>query len=100
MSTTWEYNDLENKHNLYCGKYCMKNLSESLKDHMKNITDFEKKKMLLLTEERKSHQDTKVGYICGKRILKSSLKVQIIGKLEVIAIIQVNIEVQHIGFVI
>ena len=70
MSTTWEYNDLENKHNLYCGKYCMKNLSESLKDHMKNITDFEKKKMLLLTEERKSHQDTKVGYICGKKILK------------------------------
>ena len=52
MSTTWEYNDLENKHNLYCGKYCMKNLSESLKDHMKNITDFEKKKMLLLTEEQ------------------------------------------------
>ena len=44
MSITWEYNDLENKHNLYCGKYCMKNLSESLKDHMKNIIDFEKKK--------------------------------------------------------
>ena len=43
MSITWEYNDLENKHNLYCGKYCMKNLSESLKDHMKNIIDFEKK---------------------------------------------------------
>ena len=41
-------------------------------------------------EKLKSHQDAKV-YICGKRI---------IGKLEIIIIIQENIEAQHIVFVI
>ena len=39
---------------------------------MKNIIDFEKKKMLPLTkEELKSHQDAKVCYICGKRFLNN-----------------------------
>ena len=42
----------------------------SLRGHSKNITDFEKKKMLpLKKEELKSHQDAKVSYICGKIIL-------------------------------
>ena len=40
-----------------------------------NIIDFEKKKLLSLTkEELKSHQDAKVSYICGKRILKKLSK--------------------------
>ena len=42
----------------------------------------------LMKEELKSHQDAKVCYICGKRILKG----KIVGKFEVIATIQVNIE--------
>ena len=49
----------------------MKTFCESLREHTKNITDFEKKKMLPLTkEELKSYQDAKVCYICGKRFLK------------------------------
>ena len=49
----------------------MKKFCESLRDHTKNIIDFEKEKMLLLTKEKlKPHQDAKVYYICGKRILK------------------------------
>ena len=49
----------------------MKKFCESLREHAKNIIDFEKKKMLLLTkEELKSNQDAKVCYICGKRFLK------------------------------
>ena len=45
----------------------MKKFCNSLREHTKNIIDFEKKKMLLLTkEELKSHQDGKVCYICGK----------------------------------
>ena len=44
----------------------------------------------LMKEELKSHQDAKVCYVCGK----------IVGKFEVIATIQVNIEVQHIVYVI
>ena len=40
----------------------------SLREHAKNIIDFEKKKILtLIKEELKSHQDAKVCYICGKR---------------------------------
>ena len=41
---------------------------------MKNMIDFEKNKMLPLTkEELKPHQDAKICYICGKRILKKTL---------------------------
>ena len=53
----------------------MKKFCESLREHTKNIIDFQKKKMLPLTkEELKSHKDTKVCYICGKRILKKLSK--------------------------
>ena len=46
----------------------MKKFCTSLREHAKNIIDFEKKKMLPLTkEELKSHQDAKVCYICGKK---------------------------------
>ena len=49
----------------------MKKVCESLKEHAKNIIDFEKKKMLPLTkEELKSYQDAKVCCICGKRFQK------------------------------
>ena len=49
----------------------MKKSCESLREHMKNIFDFEKKKKLPLTkEELKSHEDGKVCYICLKSILK------------------------------
>ena len=47
----------------------MKKFVSSLREHAKNIIDFEKKKMLPLTKEKlKLHQDTKVCHICGKRI--------------------------------
>ena len=42
----------------------MKKLCECLREHAKNTTDFEKKKMLRLKkEELKSHENTKVHYI-------------------------------------
>ena len=75
----------------------MKKFRSSLREHARNILSFEKKKMLPLTkEELKLHHDETNCYICGK----SSLKVKIIGKLETIVIIEVNIEVQQIAFVI
>ena len=75
MSTISGFDYIENKHNLYRGKDCKKKFCESLREHAKNITDFEKKKMLPSTkEEVKSHQDAKVCYICGKRILKKISK--------------------------
>ena len=49
----------------------MEKFGSSLRELAKNIIDFEKKNLLRLTkEDLKSHQDAKVCYICGKRILK------------------------------
>ena len=57
------------------GKDCTKNFCESLREHAKNIVDFEKNKMLPLTKkELKSYQDAKVCYIWGKTILKKLSK--------------------------
>ena len=43
---------------LYCGEDCMKRFCEPLREHEKNIIDFENKKILPLTEEEpKSYQD-------------------------------------------
>ena len=67
MSTIWAFDHIENKHTLYRGKDCTKKFFESLKENVKNIIDFEKKKLLPFTKENlKSHQDAKVCYICGK----------------------------------
>ena len=49
MSTIWAFDHIENKHTLYRGKDCMKKFCYSLREHTKNINDFEKKKMLRLT---------------------------------------------------
>ena len=71
MSTFCAFNHRENKHTLYRGKDCLKFFCESLREHAKNIIDFEKQKVLPLTkEELKSHQDAKVCEICGRRILR------------------------------
>ena len=71
MPTLWTFDNIEDKHTLNLGKDCMKKFCEYLRKHPKSIIDFEKKKMLPLTKkEIKSHQDTKICYICGKRILK------------------------------
>ena len=52
ISKVWGFDHTENKHNLYLGRDCLKNFRDSLNEHAKNIIDFEKKKMLLLTKKR------------------------------------------------
>ena len=47
---------------------------ESLREPANYITDFGKKMLPLTKVELKSNQDTKVCYICGKRILKKLYK--------------------------
>ena len=51
MSAIWGFDRIEDKHTLYHRKDCMKKFCTSLKEHAKNIIDFQKKKMLLLTKE-------------------------------------------------
>ena len=51
MSTIWAFDHIEKKHTLYRGKDCMRKFYTSLREHAKNIIDFEKTKMLPLTRE-------------------------------------------------
>ena len=75
MLTIWTFDHIESKHTLYRRKEYVKKFFESLREHPKNIIDFEKKKILLLTKEKlKSHQDAKVCYICRKMILQKLAK--------------------------
>ena len=50
MSTTSSFKSIENKHDVYRGKDCMKNFCESLRDHAMKIINFKKKKKMLLTK--------------------------------------------------
>ena len=71
VSTIWAFDHIENKHTLHSGKDSMKQLCTSLREHAENITDFEKKKMSLLTkEELKSYQDTKDVIFVEKNLKK------------------------------
>ena len=75
MSTIWAFDDIEKKHTLYRRKDSTKiNL---LREHAKNIIDYEKKKLLALTkEELNPHIDTKECYIWGQRILQKLTKIK------------------------
>ena len=50
MSTILSFRSIENKHNVYRGKYCMKTFCESLREHATKIINFKKEKMKLLTK--------------------------------------------------
>ena len=55
MSIIWAFDRIQNKHTLY----------HSLREHVTNTLNFEKRKMLSLTkEELKLHQDATNCYIC------------------------------------
>ena len=51
MSTNWAFDHIENKHTLYRGEDCTRKFCESLREHAKYITAFEKEKILPLTKE-------------------------------------------------
>ena len=44
MSTIWGFDHIKDKHTLYSRKDCMKKFCASLREHARNIIDFEKKK--------------------------------------------------------
>ena len=63
MSAIWAFNHIENKHRLHQQKDCMKRFCESLREHVKNIVDFEKKKVLPLPLP-KCYRRTKITSRC------------------------------------
>ena len=52
MSTIWGFDHIENKNTLYHGKDCMKKFCTSLRQHAKNIIDFEKKRKVTVHKRR------------------------------------------------
>ena len=73
MSTISLFKSIENNHNVYKGKHCIKKFCESLREHAMKIIKFEKKKMKsLLKEQRESYKNAKICYIC-----KENLKISI-----------------------
>ena len=55
---------------------------------------------LLTKEQQESYENAKVCYICKKSFENKYLKIKNIVKLEIIVIIQENIEVLRIAYVI
>ena len=88
MSTIWAFDNIGNKHTLHRGEDCVKSFCESLREQAKNIIDFEKKKMLLLT----------VCYICGKRSKKKFANNKNYRKVRDHN--DLIIEVQHVAYLI
>ena len=66
MSTIWAFDHIENKHTLYRGKDCMKNLCESL-------IDFEKKKVTVNKRRMKITSRWKSMLYLWKKNLKKAL---------------------------
>ena len=51
-STISSFRSIENKHDIYRGKDCMKKFFQSLREHAMEIINFKKKEIKLLTKEQ------------------------------------------------
>ena len=101
MSTISPFKSIETKHDVYRGKDCMKKFYEPLREQALKTIDFKKKKMKPLTkEQQQSYEKTKICYICKEKFKNKHLKGKNIVKFEIIVIIQGNIQVMHIAYVI
>ena len=75
MSTISSFRSIENKHDVYRGKDCMKKLCEFLREHTMKIINFKEKKMKLLKKEQKdSYENAKLCYICKEKFENKYLK--------------------------
>ena len=68
----------------------MKKFSKDLRDHASKIINYEKKKMISLTTEKKIIMNKKFVIYARKNLMKRTIKI------EIIVIIRVNIGEQHI----
>ena len=75
MSTISSFRSIENKHDVYRGKDCMKKFCESLREHTMKIINFKKKEITLLKKEQhKSYQTAKICYICQEKFENEYVK--------------------------
>ena len=96
------FDGIENNHEMYWGNYCMKKFCEILRECTIKIINFEKKKIMALTnEEYKSYPNERNYHICEG----FNLNILLVQKknrehLEATAIIQVITDVRQIAYVI
>ena len=102
MSTVSSFRKIENKYDVYRGKDCMKRFCESLREqHALKVINFKKKKMKLLTKEQhESYENTKICYICKEIFENKYFKDNKYRKVKIIVIIQRNMGVLGIAYVI
>ena len=62
MSTICKFDNIENKNNVYRGEDCMKKFCESLREHTVKIINFEKKKIIPLTNEQQESNEKKSAF--------------------------------------
>ena len=75
MSTLSSFRSIENKHDVYRGRDCMKKFCEYLREHAMKILISKRKKMKLLTkEQQESYEDAKICYICKEKFENKYLK--------------------------
>ena len=68
MSAISSFKGIENKHDVYRGKDCMKKIYESLTEHAMKIINFTKKRMKLLANEQlELYENAKICYICKEK---------------------------------
>ena len=75
MPTISSFRGIENKHDVYRGKDCMRTFCEFLRKHKMKIINFKKKKPKSLTKElQKSYENAKICCIYKEKIKNDYLK--------------------------
>ena len=98
MSTISSFRSLENKYDEYRGKDCMTKFCKSLREQAMELINFKKNKTKsLANKQQKSYQNAKIGDIFMK---KNMIKIKNILKPGTIVIIQENIEVLRVAYLI
>ena len=67
MSTILSFKSIENEHDVYRGKDCMKYFCKSLREHAMKIINFEKKMKLLTNKQQKSYENAKICDVCKEK---------------------------------
>ena len=97
MSTTWAFDNIQNKYSLYHGKDCIRKFCSSLREHATKTIDFEKKKMLSLANNIQNHSKMqKYVKFVEKVFIKKFSKDRNRSKLDTISIILVNTKMWYI----
>ena len=101
MSIISSFESIENNHDVYRGKDCMKKFCEFLREHAMKIINFKKKKWNCYQKSSRNHMKMQESVIFVKKNLKiNNWKIKNIVKLDIIVIIQGNIEMLRIAYVI